>query len=40
MGTEYSKTQLGGDNFHGFIFLSVSEDEIFVNIKLDNHKDD
>ena len=28
-----------GANFHGFIFLWVSEDEIFVNFKLGNHKE-
>ena len=28
-----------GANFHGFIFLWVSEDEIFVNFKLGNHND-
>ena len=40
----YSKT-LGcrgsrGANFHEFIFLWAREDEIFVNFKLGNHKDD
>ena len=42
MGTEYTKTLgcmvIGGTNFHGFIFLWVREDEIFVNFKLGNHK--
>ena len=28
-----------GTTFHGFIFLWVREDEIFVNFKLGNHKD-
>ena len=32
--------KVGGTNFHGFIFLWVREDEIFVNFKLGNHKDD
>ena len=32
--------EVGGANFHGFIFLWVREDEIFVNFKLGNHKDD
>ena len=32
--------EVGGANFHGFIFLWVREDEILVNFKLDNHKDD
>ena len=32
--------EVGGTNFHGFIFLWVREDEIFVNFKLGNHKDD
>ena len=44
MGTEYSKTLgyrgVGGATFHGFIFLWAREDEIFVNFKLGNHKDD
>ena len=44
MGTEYFKTlgveKVGGTNFHGFIFLWVREDEIFVNFKLEKHKDD
>ena len=31
--------EVGGTNFHGFIFLWVREDEIFVNFKLGaNHK--
>ena len=32
--------EVGGANFHGFIFLWAREDEIFVNFKLGNHKDD
>ena len=32
--------EVEGDNFHGFIFLWAREDEIFVNFKLVNHKDD
>ena len=32
--------EVGGANFHGFIFLWAREDEIFVNSRLDNHKDD
>ena len=32
--------EVGGDNFYGFIFLWVRKDEIFVNFKLANHKDD
>ena len=32
--------EVGGTNFHGFIFLWVREDEMFVNFKLGNHKDD
>ena len=44
MGTEYSKLlvveEVGGANFHGLFFLWVREDEIFVNFKLDNHKDE
>jgi hypothetical protein len=31
--------EVGDANFHGFIFLWVREDEIFVNFKLGNHKD-
>ena len=30
--------EVGGANFHGFIFLWAREDEIFVNFKLGNHK--
>ena len=44
MGTEYSKLlvveEVGGPNFHVFIFLWVREDEVFVNFKSGNHKDD
>ena len=29
-----------GANFHEFIFLWVSNDEIFVNFNLGNHKDE
>ena len=29
-----------GANFHEFIFLWVSKDEIFVNFNLGNHKDE
>ena len=32
--------EVGGVNFHGFIFLWPREDEIFVNFKLCNLKDD
>ena len=32
--------EVGGANFHGFVFLWAREDEIFVNFKLGNHKDD
>jgi hypothetical protein len=32
--------EVGGANFHGFIVLWVREDEIFVNLKLGNHKDE
>ena len=32
--------EVEGANFHGFIFLWAREDEIFVNFKLGNHKDD
>ena len=32
--------EVGGANFHGFIFLWAREDEIFLNFKLGNHKDD
>ena len=32
--------EVGGANFHGFIFLWARGDEIFVNFKLGNHKDD
>ena len=32
--------EVGGANFHGFIFLWAREDESFVNFKLGNHKDD
>ena len=32
--------EVEGVNFHGLIFLWAREDEIFVNFKLDNHKDD
>jgi hypothetical protein len=32
--------EVGGANFHGFIFLWAREDEIFVNLKLGNHKND
>ena len=32
--------EVGGANFHGFIFLWAWEDEIFVNFKLGNHKDE
>ena len=32
--------EVGGANFHGLIFLWAREDEIFVNIKLGNDKDD
>ena len=31
--------EIGGAKFHGFIFLWVREDEIFVNFKLGNRKD-
>ena len=31
--------EVGGTNFHGFIFLWVRKDEIFVNFKLGYHKD-
>ena len=31
--------EVGGANFHGFIFLGPREDEFFVNFKLGNHKD-
>ena len=32
--------EVEGANFLGFIFLWAREDEIFVNFKLGNHKDD
>ena len=32
--------EVGGANFHGFIFPWAREDEIFMNFKLCNHKDD
>ena len=32
--------EVGGANFHGFIFLWAREDEIFVNFKLGNQKDE
>ena len=32
--------EVWGANFHGLIFLWVREDEIFVNFKLGNHKDE
>ena len=32
--------EVGGANFLGLIFLWAREDEIFVNFKLGNHKDD
>jgi hypothetical protein len=32
--------EVGGANFHGLIFPWVKEDEIFVNLKLGNHKDE
>ena len=32
--------EVWGANFHGFIFLWVWEDELFVNFKLRNHKDE
>ena len=32
--------EVGGTNFHGLIFLWVTEDEIFVNFKLGNNTDD
>ena len=32
--------EVGGDNFHGCIFLWAREDETFVNFKLGNYKDD
>ena len=32
--------EVGGANFHGFIFLWAREDESFVNFKLGTHKDD
>ena len=32
--------EVGGANFHGFIFLWVREGEIFVDFKLGNNKDD
>ena len=32
--------EVGGTNFHRLIFLWVREDEILVNFKLGNHKDD
>ena len=44
MGTEYLKLlvveEVGGANFHGLIFLCAREDEVFVNFKLGNRKDD
>ena len=32
--------EVGGANFHGFIFLLAREDEFFLNFKLGNNKDD
>ena len=32
--------EVGGANFHGFIFLWAREDEIFLNFKVGNHKDE
>ena len=32
--------EVGGANFDGFIFLWVREDEIFVNFKSTNYKDE
>ena len=32
--------EVGGANFHGFIFIWAREDEIFVNFKLGNNTDD
>ena len=31
--------EVGGANFHGFIFLWAREDEIILNFKLGYHKD-
>ena len=32
--------EVGGANFYRFIFLWAREDEMFVNFKLGNHKND
>ena len=32
--------EVGGANFHGFVFLWAREDEIFLNFKIGNHKND
>ena len=44
MGTEYLKLlvveEVGGTNFHGFIFSWVRKGEFFVIFKLGNHKDE
>ena len=32
--------EVGGASLHGFIYLWVRDDEIFVNFKLGYHKDE